>query len=88
MGACPILTRSAFSPTTPPRPEAERRQLTVLFCDLVDSTALAGQHTLLKVIYKVRRFSRYERHSLTLVMPIKPKAHRSIAASVWYRNCS
>ena len=36
-------TRSAFPPTTPPRPEAERRQLTVLFCDLVDSTALAGQ---------------------------------------------
>ena len=24
-------------------PEAERRQLTVLFCDLVDSTALASQ---------------------------------------------
>jgi class 3 adenylate cyclase len=24
-------------------PEAERRQLTVLFCDLVDSTRLAGQ---------------------------------------------
>jgi len=28
-------------PTTPP--EAERRQLTVMFCDLVDSTALSGQ---------------------------------------------
>jgi class 3 adenylate cyclase len=27
----------------PPTPEAERRQLTVLFCDLVDSTALASQ---------------------------------------------
>jgi class 3 adenylate cyclase/tetratricopeptide (TPR) repeat protein len=27
----------------PPSSEAERRQLTVLFCDLVDSTALAGQ---------------------------------------------
>jgi hypothetical protein len=27
----------------PPSPEAERRQLTVLFCDLVDSTVLAGQ---------------------------------------------
>ena len=28
----------------PPRPpEAERRQLTVLFCDLADSTRLAGQ---------------------------------------------
>ncbi len=25
----------------PPRPEAERRQLTVMFCDLVDSTALS-----------------------------------------------
>jgi class 3 adenylate cyclase len=28
---------------TPPPPDAERRQLTVLFCDLVDSTALASQ---------------------------------------------
>jgi TOMM system kinase/cyclase fusion protein len=27
----------------PPAPEAERRQLTVLFCDLVDSTVLASQ---------------------------------------------
>ena len=25
------------------RPDAERRQLTVLFCDLVDSTVLASQ---------------------------------------------
>jgi len=31
------------SPATPPPPEAERRQLTVLFCDLVDSTVLASQ---------------------------------------------
>src|SRR5262245_11166408 len=31
-------------PSTPPQPSvAERRQLTVLFCDLVDSTALAGR---------------------------------------------
>src|SRR5215813_12537520 len=29
--------------TTPPIPEAERRQLTVMFCDLVESTALSGQ---------------------------------------------
>ena len=29
--------------TTAPRPDAERRQLTVLFCDLVDSTALASR---------------------------------------------
>src|SRR5205823_11745069 len=29
--------------TTPPTPDAERRQLTVLFCDLVDSTGLASQ---------------------------------------------
>src|SRR5918999_1699466 len=32
------------SPSAAPRPpEAERRQLTVLFCDLVDSTVLASQ---------------------------------------------
>jgi TOMM system kinase/cyclase fusion protein len=30
-------------PTEPRTPEAERRQLTVLFCDLVDSTVLASQ---------------------------------------------
>jgi class 3 adenylate cyclase len=30
-------------PIAPHPPEAERRQLTVLFCDLVDSTALASQ---------------------------------------------
>src|SRR2546425_3583013 len=30
-------------PTAPHTPEAERRQLTVMFCDLVDSTALSGQ---------------------------------------------
>jgi class 3 adenylate cyclase len=31
------------APTEPRTPEAERRQLTVLFCDLVDSTVLAAQ---------------------------------------------
>src|SRR5215471_8164831 len=31
------------APTVPPPPDAERRQLTVLFCDLVDSTMLASQ---------------------------------------------
>src|SRR5215471_2524939 len=30
-------------PTEPPTPEAERRQLTVMFCDLVDSTKLSSQ---------------------------------------------
>ena len=30
------------APAAPPSPDAERRQLTVLFCDLVDSTALAS----------------------------------------------
>jgi class 3 adenylate cyclase len=30
-------------PVEPHVPDAERRQLTVLFCDLVDSTALSSQ---------------------------------------------
>src|SRR5262249_15613281 len=30
-------------PTAPPVPEAERRQLTVMFCDLVESTKLSSQ---------------------------------------------
>jgi class 3 adenylate cyclase/predicted ATPase len=37
----PVTT--PVSPPEPPSPEAERRQLTVLFCDLVDSTVLASQ---------------------------------------------
>ena len=31
------------APATPSSPDAERRQLTVLFCDLMDSTALSSQ---------------------------------------------
>jgi class 3 adenylate cyclase len=36
-------TQAEPSPIGPPTPDAERRQLTVLFCDLVDSTVLASQ---------------------------------------------
>jgi class 3 adenylate cyclase len=36
-------TRTDGPPTPQQLPDAERRQLTVLFCDLVDSTALAGR---------------------------------------------
>jgi TOMM system kinase/cyclase fusion protein len=37
------LPQGASPPSTPHPPDAERRQLTVLFCDLVDSTVLASQ---------------------------------------------
>ena len=39
------LEAVSIQPVTParPAPEAERRQLTVLFCDLVGSTQLSGQ---------------------------------------------
>src|SRR5262245_17217722 len=35
--------QTAPRPTAPHTPEAERRQLTVMFCDLVDSTKLSSQ---------------------------------------------
>ena len=35
--------QAAPPPTELPLPEAERRQLTVMFCDLVDSTTLSSQ---------------------------------------------
>jgi class 3 adenylate cyclase/tetratricopeptide (TPR) repeat protein len=38
-----VWTGDAETPAAPSPPEAERRQLTVLFCDLVDSTVLASQ---------------------------------------------
>ena len=34
-------TTQIVSPPEPPTPDAERRQLTVMFCDLVDSTKLS-----------------------------------------------
>lgn len=37
------LPASTPPPTSPISPEAERRQLTVMFCDLVGSTALSGR---------------------------------------------
>jgi class 3 adenylate cyclase/predicted ATPase len=39
----PQRPQRVASPMPPQMAEAERRQLTVLFCDLVDSTALSGQ---------------------------------------------
>ena len=39
----PRVGTTAVAPPEPQPPEAERRQLTVLFCDLVDSTVLASQ---------------------------------------------
>jgi class 3 adenylate cyclase len=36
-------SRVETAPAAPSRPDAERHQLTVLFCDLVDSTVLASQ---------------------------------------------
>src|SRR5262249_30289661 len=40
----PAQTTPDDTPATMPEaPEAERRQLTVMFCDLADSTTLAGQ---------------------------------------------
>src|SRR5205823_1101710 len=38
----PVPSAEPLLPDTLPSPEAERRRLTVLFCDLVGSTALAG----------------------------------------------
>jgi class 3 adenylate cyclase/predicted ATPase len=35
--------QSEASPVVPPTPDAERRQLTVMFCDLVDSTRFSSQ---------------------------------------------
>jgi class 3 adenylate cyclase/predicted ATPase len=37
------IGKVASPPTEPQTPEAERRQLTVIFCDLVESTALAAR---------------------------------------------
>jgi TOMM system kinase/cyclase fusion protein len=39
----PRVGTTSVTPPAPQPPEAERRQLTVLFCDLVDSTVLASQ---------------------------------------------
>ena len=36
-------TQGDAAAVAPPTPEAERRQLTVMFCDLVDSTKLSSQ---------------------------------------------
>src|SRR5438105_243412 len=39
----PPPASASASPPAPPSPDAERRQLTVMFCDLVDSTRLSSQ---------------------------------------------
>ena len=49
LGAAPptlaqSVTSATSAATSPPTIEAERRQLTVMFCDLVGSTALSTRH--------------------------------------------
>ncbi len=41
LGSFPLAVSPDTSPVPPEREQAERRQLTVMFCDLVDSTALS-----------------------------------------------
>ena len=41
--AAPAPRKTAGAPITKPRDAAERRQLTVMFCDLVGSTALSAR---------------------------------------------
>ena len=53
-------------------PEAERRQLTVLFCDLVDSTRLARQLDPEDYREVVRRISRPVLRSSNTLMGISP----------------
>src|SRR5207248_11744521 len=43
MSLLPTVPQGELSHVERRTPEAERRQLTVLFCDLVDSTVLSGQ---------------------------------------------
>jgi class 3 adenylate cyclase len=43
VGAAPTQMRSAPAPEPTRRDDAERRQLTVMFCDLVGSTALSAR---------------------------------------------
>jgi class 3 adenylate cyclase len=55
------------APVAPPTPEAERRQLTVLFCDLVVSTALSSQldpEDLREVVRAYPSTSRGHHHTL------------------------
>jgi hypothetical protein len=42
--AAQLAASAVFAPTSPTTIDAERRQLTVIFCDLVGSTALSTRH--------------------------------------------
>jgi hypothetical protein len=44
-GAAPVASQPAATPEREPLDEAERRQLTVMFCDLIDSIALSADST-------------------------------------------
>jgi class 3 adenylate cyclase len=68
-------TQGEAAPVVPPTPDAERRQLTVLFCDLVDSTKLSSQLDLEEYREVVRAYQaactaviqRYEGHIAQLL---------------------
>lgn len=55
-GECGAALRPSPAPPLQASPEAERRQLTVMFCDLADSTALAGELDLEELRDIVRQY--------------------------------
>ena len=64
-GAAPAAHKTGAVPITRPEDAAERRQLTVMFCDLVGSTALSTRldpEDLRKII------SRYHRHCAEMIV--------------------
>jgi class 3 adenylate cyclase len=74
-------------------PEAERRQLTVLFCDLVDSTALSSQLDPEDLRAVVRAYqdacakviARYEGHIGPVALKLRPDLIESVERPLCFR---
>ena len=68
------LSKSTLHPLELHPPEAERRQLTVMFCDLVDSTRLSSQLDPEEYRDVVRRINRSAPRSSDAMMDISPNS--------------
>ena len=71
----------ATSPVvTSPTPDAERRQLTVMFCDLVDSTTACGQCHRSRNLFPARHQYSPKPASQILGTPCRNKSRSTVAA--------
>jgi hypothetical protein len=80
LAAAETLAAASGSTGAKPQDAAERRQLTVMFCDLVGSTALAARFDPEELREEIRAYQ-------NTVFPVSSRAMTALSPNIWATGC-